>query len=105
MAHGSGPSPERRRAGCGMAATVCVRYSFPMRQAACATDIRRGAAGIAEALAREPGPAATPEAIAGIVRRLDQSEYKRRQAPLVLRVSPKAFGAGRRLPIVHRYAL
>ncbi|MDD9872769.1 MAG: NAD+ synthase [Deltaproteobacteria bacterium] len=65
----------------------------------------RGAAGIAEALAREPGPAATPEAIAGIVRRLDQSEYKRRQAPLVLRVSPKAFGAGRRLPIVHRYAL
>ena len=46
MAHGSGPSPERRRAGCGMAATVCVRYSFPMRQAACATDIRRGAAGI-----------------------------------------------------------
>jgi len=65
----------------------------------------RGAAGIAEALARAPGLSATPEAIAGIVRRLDQSEYKRRQAPLVLRVSPKAFGAGRRLPIVHRYAL
>ena len=31
------------------------------------------------------------------------SEYKRRQAPLVLRISPKAFGSGRRLPIVHRY--
>jgi NAD+ synthase (glutamine-hydrolysing) len=40
-----------------------------------------------------------------IVRRLDRNEYKRRQAPLVLRVSAKAFGAGRRLPIVHRYAL
>jgi len=38
-----------------------------------------------------------------IVRRLDRNEYKRRQAPLVLRVSPKAFGSGRRLPIVHRY--
>jgi len=60
----------------------------------------RGAAGIAEALARAPGLSATPEAIAGIVRRLDQSEYKRRQAPLVLRVSPKAFGAGP--PPAHR---
>ncbi len=35
--------------------------------------------------------------------RLDRNEYKRRQAPLVLRTSPKAFGSGRRLPIVHRY--
>jgi hypothetical protein len=40
-----------------------------------------------------------------VVRRLDRNEYKRRQASLVLRVSSKAFGAGRRLPIVHRYAL
>ena len=31
---------------------------------------------------------------AAIVRRLDRNEYKRRQAPLVLRVSTKAFGAG-----------
>jgi NAD+ synthetase len=38
-----------------------------------------------------------------IVRRLDRNEYKRRQSPLVLRTSPKAFGTGRRLPIVHRY--
>ena len=38
-----------------------------------------------------------------IVRRLDRNEYKRRQTPLVLRTSPKAFGSGRRLPIVHRY--
>ena len=39
----------------------------------------------------------------GIVRRLDRNEYKRRQTPLVLRTSQKAFGGGRRLPIVHRY--
>jgi NAD+ synthase (glutamine-hydrolysing) len=38
-----------------------------------------------------------------IVKRLDRNEYKRRQSPLVLRTSEKAFGAGRRLPIVHRY--
>jgi len=38
-----------------------------------------------------------------IVKRLDRNEYKRRQTPLVLRTSEKAFGGGRRLPIVHRY--
>jgi hypothetical protein len=38
-----------------------------------------------------------------IVQRLDRNEYKRRQMPLVLRTSRKAFGSGRRLPIVHRY--
>jgi len=43
------------------------------------------------------------EVTQSIVRRLDRNEYKRRQAPLVLRVSRKAFGSGRRLPIVHRY--
>jgi NAD+ synthetase len=48
---------------------------------------------------------ATRETVAGIVRRVDRNEYKRRQAPLVLRVSPKAFGSGRKLPIVHRYQL
>jgi NAD+ synthase (glutamine-hydrolysing) len=52
-----------------------------------------------------PPPGMTPDQAAAIVRRVDRNEYKRRQAPLVLRVSPKAFGVGRRLPIVHRYAL
>ncbi len=37
-----------------------------------------------------------------IAQRLDRNEFKRRQSPLVLRTSPKAFGSGRRLPIVHR---
>ncbi len=38
-----------------------------------------------------------------IARLLDRNEYKRRQTPLVLRTTPKAFGTGRRMPIVHRY--
>ena len=50
-----------------------------------------------------PPEGATPEVTGAIIRRLDRNEYKRRQAPLVLRVSTKAFGSGRRLPIVHRY--
>lgn len=48
-------------------------------------------------------PGADREAALNVARRLDRNEYKRRQTPLVLRTSPKAFGTGRRMPIVHRY--
>lgn len=34
---------------------------------------------------------------------VNNNEYKRHQTPPILRVSPKAFGMGRRLPIVARY--
>jgi NAD+ synthetase len=50
-----------------------------------------------------PPPGAARETVRQIVRRLDRNEYKRRQSPLVLRTSPKAFGSGRRLPIVQAY--
>ena len=45
---------------------------------------------------------ATRETVAWILRQIDRNEYKRRQAPVVLRVSQKAYGSGRRIPIVHR---
>jgi len=38
-----------------------------------------------------------------VARLVDRSEYKRRQAPPGVRVSPKAFGKDRRLPIVNRW--
>lgn len=38
-----------------------------------------------------------------ILRRVDRNEYKRRQAPPALRVTEKAFGIGRRYPIVMRW--
>jgi NAD+ synthase (glutamine-hydrolysing) len=38
-----------------------------------------------------------------VLRLVDTSEYKRYQAPPILRVSPKAFGTGRRMPIVAKY--
>lgn len=50
-----------------------------------------------------PPPGCSDEVAQTIFRRLDRNEYKRRQTPLVLRTSEKAFGGGRRLPIVHRY--
>ena len=31
------------------------------------------------------------------------SEYKRRQAPPGIRISPKAFGIGRKYPIINAY--
>jgi NAD+ synthase (glutamine-hydrolysing) len=38
-----------------------------------------------------------------VMRLVNINEYKRHQTPPILRVSNKAFGMGRRLPIVARY--
>ncbi len=38
-----------------------------------------------------------------IVKLVNQAEFKRYQTPPILRVSPKAFGPGRRMPIVGKY--
>lgn len=44
-----------------------------------------------------------PGIVDRVVRLIDQSEYKRRQAAPGLRVTTKAFGVGRRIPIAHRF--
>lgn len=38
-----------------------------------------------------------------VLKMVNTNEYKRYQTPPILRVSPKAFGSGRRLPIVAKY--
>ena len=38
-----------------------------------------------------------------VVRMIDAAEYKRRQAPPGVKITPKAFGRDRRLPITNRY--
>ena len=38
-----------------------------------------------------------------VIALVDRNEYKRRQAPPGVRVSPKAFGKDRRLPITNRW--
>jgi NAD+ synthase (glutamine-hydrolysing) len=38
-----------------------------------------------------------------VTRLVDRAEYKRRQAPPGVRVSTKAFGKDRRLPITNRW--
>lgn len=39
-----------------------------------------------------------------VIRLVDRSEYKRRQAPPGIKVTPRAFGRDRRLPITNRYS-
>jgi NAD+ synthase (glutamine-hydrolysing) len=43
------------------------------------------------------------EIIRKVLRMVNLNEYKRYQTPPILRVSPKAFGMGRRLPIAAKY--
>ena len=51
-------------------------------------------------LARQGLPA---EEVERAIRMVDRAEYKRRQAPPGIRISTKAFGRDRRLPITNRY--
>jgi NAD+ synthase (glutamine-hydrolysing) len=44
-----------------------------------------------------------PETVARVVHLVDRSEYKRRQAPPGVKITPRAFGRDRRMPIVNRY--
>jgi NAD+ synthase (glutamine-hydrolysing) len=53
-----------------------------------------------EALVAEGLP---EETVMEVVRMVDRAEYKRRQAPPGIRVSTKAFGRDRRLPITNRF--
>ena len=41
--------------------------------------------------------------VARVLRLVDLAEYKRRQAAPGVKITPKAFGRDRRIPITHRY--
>ncbi|MCZ6534926.1 MAG: NAD+ synthase [Chloroflexi bacterium] len=44
-----------------------------------------------------------PQVVQRVIATVDRNEYKRRQAPPGVKITPKAFGKDRRLPIVNRY--
>jgi NAD+ synthase (glutamine-hydrolysing) len=44
-----------------------------------------------------------PAVVWRVVDMIDRAEYKRRQAPPGIKITPKAFGRDRRLPITNRY--
>ena len=43
------------------------------------------------------------EAVTRVVQMINRNEYKRRQSPPGVKITPKAFGRDRRLPIAHKY--
>src|SRR5436309_2793687 len=45
-----------------------------------------------------------PKTVARVIQLVDRSEYKRRQAPPGVKITPRAFGRDRRMPIVNRYS-
>jgi len=54
--------------------------------------------------ARELVDAGLPaEDVERVIRMIDRNEYKRRQSPPGVRITPKAFGKDRRLPVTNRY--
>jgi len=44
-----------------------------------------------------------PETVARVIQLVDRTEYKRRQAPPGVKITPRAFGRDRRMPITNRY--
>ncbi|HEY8669155.1 MAG TPA: hypothetical protein VIL86_21075, partial [Tepidisphaeraceae bacterium] len=44
-----------------------------------------------------------PATVMRVIKLIDRSEYKRRQAPPGLKVTSRAFGFGRRMPIAQNY--
>ncbi|MGD0078267.1 MAG: hypothetical protein ABSB91_06545, partial [Sedimentisphaerales bacterium] len=43
------------------------------------------------------------EVVGRVIRMVDRNEYKRRQSPPGVKITPKAFGKDRRLPITNYY--
>jgi len=41
--------------------------------------------------------------VAKVIQMIDRNEYKRRQAPPGIKITPKAFGKDRRMPITNRF--
>ena len=44
-----------------------------------------------------------PDTVRRVVRMVDANEYKRRQGPIGVKITPRAFGRDWRLPIVNRF--
>ena len=44
-----------------------------------------------------------PETVRKVIRMIDTAEYKRRQGPIGVKITPRAFGRDWRVPIVNRF--
>ena len=58
----------------------------------------------ADTMATMPTPMGFNKDIVGkVLSMVDRSEYKRRQSPPGIKITPKAFGRDRRMPITNKY--
>ena len=92
-------SPSRRRPNCGPTSATtraCRRTRCSTRSSSCTSKHDRTAGEIVE-LGHDEAM------VRRITRLVDIAEYKRRQCPPGVRVSDKAFGKDRRLPITNGY--
>ena len=44
-----------------------------------------------------------PDVVRRVIRMIERAEYKRRQGPIGIKVTPRAFGKDRRMPVTSRY--
>jgi len=56
-----------------------------------------------KSFAQITGKGLAPDAVRRVIRMVDANEYKRRQAPPGIKITPRAFGKDRRMPITNRY--
>lgn len=56
-------------------------------------------------LVQRYGTRGAPGWIEAVLKRVEANEFKRAQAPIVLKISPKAFGVGRRVPIAKSWSV
>jgi NAD+ synthase (glutamine-hydrolysing) len=54
-------------------------------------------------VAEVTGAGFDPDVVTRVARLVDGAEYKRRQSPPGVRITAKAFGKDRRMPITNRY--
>ncbi len=66
-------------------------------------DLLAAGSGAGGGAGTDAGAATDPELVARISRLVDLAEYKRRQNPPGIRITEKAFGKDRRMPITHGY--
>ncbi len=58
-----------------------------------------------KSFAQIAGKGLSQDVVRKVIRMVDANEYKRRQAPPGIKITPRAFGKDRRMPITNRYRL
>ena len=92
-----------RQAAVGRAPTRPTGHGYPAALRRPRPDHRGLRGGRRRAGGHHRSPRARPVLVERVVAMIDGAEYKRRQAAPGIKITPKAFGRDRRLPITNRY--